>query len=65
VGEDKGNFQFPLPSWRKKFLVKTKRFAAFARLKNKKSAGEGKTRQRQDTTKTQHGKDKQQRQQHI
>jgi hypothetical protein len=30
----------PLPSWRKKFLVKTKQFAAFARLKNKKSAEE-------------------------
>ncbi|MDR2708689.1 MAG: hypothetical protein LBC07_01775 [Elusimicrobiota bacterium] len=47
LGEGKGNFQFPLPSWRKKFLVKTKRFAAFARLKNKKSAGESTTRQKQ------------------
>ncbi|MDR2709305.1 MAG: hypothetical protein LBC07_04960 [Elusimicrobiota bacterium] len=47
LGEGKGNFQFPLPSWRKKFLVKTKRFAAFARLKNKKSAGDSTTRQKQ------------------
>jgi hypothetical protein len=47
LGEGKRNFQFHLPSWRKKFLVKTKRFAAYASLKNKKSIRESMTRQRQ------------------
>ncbi|MDR2709364.1 MAG: hypothetical protein LBC07_05270 [Elusimicrobiota bacterium] len=51
VGEGKENFQFPLPSWRKKFLVKqalTLRYAAKPKERPKGyDTATTKTRQRQ------------------